>query len=158
MIQGEEPERCDDDYFFDFQWSNYSKHNSLDLVYIARFRKTFMVNKNLKIERFMVDKNLKIERFLTDGWDFSLLIESKEVDEYLLHASYEFTLCLLIGFLHEKNFNKIGLLLCHSHIKLRLSWDLSWGWFELEVEVRPNWGWGEVKMRSSWNLVAVELS
>ena len=57
------------------------------------------------------------------------------------------------------NQHKIGLLLCHSHIELRLNWDWSSGWFEFEVEVRLNWGsgWDEVEMKFSWSWVEFEL-
>ena len=58
--------------------------------------------------------------------------------------------------------NKIGLLLCHSHIELRLWLRLSWGWGWLEPEVdwnlRLKWGWDEVEWKFSWNWVEVELS
>ena len=59
---------------------------------------------------------------------------------------------LIFHFYSSLYSNKIGLLLCHSHIEvrlwLRLSWGWDWGWFEAKVEMRLIWGW-------SWNMVEV---
>ena len=51
---------------------------------------------------------------------------------------------------------KIGLLLCHSHIELRLWLQLSWGWGYLNMRLK--WGWDEIESKFSWTWVEVELS
>ena len=45
---------------------------------------------------------------------------------------------------------KIGLLLCHSHIELRLI-------LRLQLEMGLSWGWDEVELKFSWIRVEVEL-
>ena len=47
--------------------------------------------------------------------------------------------------------NKIGLLLCHSHIELRLWLRLSW--LILRLRLLWTWGWNQVEMRLSRSLV-----
>ena len=52
-------------------------------------------------------------------------------------------------------YHKIGLLLCHSYIELRLWLGLSW--LILRLRLIWTWGWNEVEIKLSGSLVKLEL-
>ena len=64
--------------------------------------------------------------------------------------------------------NKIGLLLCHSHIELRLRFIWTWDWSEIEmrlsgslveIELRLSWSWDKLTLNKgkNWAFIGVEL-
>ena len=64
-------------------------------------------------------------------------------------------------FFDRQKLNKIGLLLCHSHIRLRLklTMRLIWGcgWDEGKIEVEIIWKWSTIEVEFRLSFVEVEF-
>ena len=102
-----------------------------------------LIERFLLVERFLlIERILVIERIFTSlaGWGWTIADNKANLSPARLRCCWNLA-----------ELGNIGLLLCQSHIELRLRLKLSWGWDE--VESKLSWNWAELGL----SLVNVEL-